>query len=146
MKLTKVSSLWFGKSFPFCGTLPPSWGITNTAFVVWAMCMCRRTPTNKLLKNNIWGKINIKKIKSQLLAGGYPNNLIEKNFIWCQVYRKVIGINWSKKTQPQTNIAFRNAVSTISAQPQTCFNGKMALNTKPAFPLGNLQRATTNFL
>ena len=32
------------------------------------------------------------------------------------------------------------------AQPQTCFNGKMALNTKPAFPTRNFQRATTNFL
>ena len=35
---------------------------------------------------------------------------------------------------------------TISSQPQTFFNGKIALNTKRAFPTRNLQRATTNFL
>ena len=50
---------------------------------------------------------NIKKFKSRLLVRGYPN--------------------------PQTNFAFCNNINP-RAQPQTCFNGKMTLNTKPAFP------------
>ena len=74
---------------------------------------------------------NIKKFKSRLLVRGYSNNLIKK-IIRCQIYRKVIGIE-AKRQHPQTNSAFCININP-RAQPQTCFNGKMALNTKPAFP------------
>ena len=47
-----------------------------------------------------------------------------------------------KKKTPRNKFAFRYIISTISAQPQTCFDGKMTLNTKPAFPTRKLQRAT----
>ena len=73
----------------------------------------------------------IKKFKSRLLVRGYSNNLIKK-IIRCQIYRKVIGIE-AKRQHPQTNFAFCNNINP-RAQPQTCFNGKIALNTKPAFP------------
>ena len=88
---------------------------------------------------------NIKKFKSRLLARGYPNNLIENILSDVKFTERSSDIE-AKRQHPQTNIAFCNTISTISAQPQTCFNEKMALNTKPAFPTRNLQRATTNFL
>ena len=34
-------------------------------------------------------------------------------------------------------------LTTISAQPQTCFDGKMAFHTKPAFP--TIQRAICTY-
>ena len=54
---------------------------------------------------------NIKNIKLRLLPRGYQKIWLKKN-IRCQIYRKVIGIEANKR-HLQTNIAFRDTVSTM---------------------------------
>ena len=49
---------------------------------------------------------------------------------------------FSNKKSPQANIAFHDTNMCY----QTCVNGEMELDTKPAFPTKNLQRSTTSFL
>ena len=65
--------------------------------------------------------------RAQKVFGSFEKRTPDcKCFIRCQIFRKVIGIA-AKRQHSQTNIAFRNTISTISAQPQTCFMGKWHL-------------------
>ena len=63
--------------------------------------------------------------------------------------------NWRESWRFETAVLLKTTncllfwsytISTISAQPQKCFNGKMALDTKSAFSTANFQRATTNIV
>ena len=76
-------------------------------------------------------KISIENFKSRLLARGDPNNLINlKTYI--------------KFTESSATLKQKiNTLRQILPLGETLFNGKIALNTKPAFPMRNLQGATT---